>query len=108
MTDRRGPLLAHEPASRSHPLEWNLRELVSRPKRLETPQSPDPRKIEFLAYLHANSYAGNPIMLEMSDAVRAAPDYLAAEAHGFSTFVAGLRAAGGRSRRWTYDETRGA
>lgn len=102
-----GPLLAREPASRSHPLEWDVRELVSRPKRLETAQSPDPRKVAFLAYLHANSYAGNPIMLEMPEAIRAAPDYLAMEARGFSTFIAGLRAAGGRSRRWSYGEGRG-
>jgi hypothetical protein len=94
-----GPLLAYRPGPRSHPLEWNLKELLSRPKRLATAQSPDPRTVEFLAHLYANSYAGNPIMLEMPEAVRAAPEYLAVEARGFSSFVASRRAREGRRQR---------
>jgi hypothetical protein len=84
-------LLTNKPQARSHPLEWQMRELLAAP-RGNVDGEPRPAAVEFLAHLHANSYFGNPFELEVPKARRAEPEYLAREAKAFSDFIAGLRA----------------
>ena len=59
------PLLANQPKAPSHPLEWRMGELLATPRRSPDPANTDPKAIEFLAHLHANSYVGNPFELEV-------------------------------------------
>jgi hypothetical protein len=84
-------LLTNKPHARSHPLEWQMRQLLATP-RANIDGEPRPEAVEFLAHLHANSYFGNPFELEVPKAKRAEPEYLAREAKAFSDFIAGLRA----------------
>ncbi len=89
------PLLTNAPGARNHPLEWRLRELLAAPRARTDASSLDPKAVDFLAQLYANSYVGNPAELEVPEARRCLPDHLANEAKAFSNFVAGLR----RTRR---------
>lgn len=85
------PLLTNTPGARSHPLEWRLRELLAAPRARSDASDLDPRAVDFLAQLYANSYVGNPGELDVPEARRSLPDHLADEARAFSDFVAGLR-----------------
>jgi hypothetical protein len=84
------PLLTNRPGSRSHPLEWRLRELLSEPRRADH-AAPDARAVEFIANIYANSYEGDPAQVEQPPSRRLEPDYLTRETEAFSDFVAGLR-----------------
>jgi hypothetical protein len=85
------PLLTNAPGERSHPLEWRLRELLAAPRTRSDAGDLDPRIVDFLAQLYANSYVGNPGELEVSEARRSLPNHVANEARAFSDFVARLR-----------------
>jgi hypothetical protein len=84
-------LLTNRPTARSHPLEWQMREILSHQpsdaERAETTR----RSIEFLAHLHANSFPGDPIDVEAPAERRNAPGYLRKEAEGFLAFLRALR-----------------
>lgn len=86
-----GPLLTNAPGPRNHPLEWRLRELLAAPRTRNDANALDPKAVDFLAQMYANSYVGNPAELEVPEARRALPDYAANEARAFSDFVARLR-----------------
>jgi hypothetical protein len=85
------PLLTNKPLSRSHPLEWYLSDLLASPRPPLDTTVPNPRAVEFLAHLHANSYAGNPFETRVSKSRRSKPDYLAREVASFATFISGVR-----------------
>lgn len=78
-------LMVNRPTARSHPLEWRLRELLSRTPTEADHAANRRRSIEFLARLHANSTPGNPGDLTSR------PDYMVSEAEGISAFVESLR-----------------
>jgi hypothetical protein len=84
------PLLTNHPNSRSHPLEWRLREALSNLRPTNNPM-PDAKAIEFIASIYANSYFGDPAQVEQPMSRRLEPDYLARETEAFSDFVAGVR-----------------
>jgi hypothetical protein len=85
-------LMINRPTARSHPLEWRLRELLSRPPTEADRKENRRRSIEFLAYLHANSALGNPGD-NMGDRP-SRPDYMLSEADGIIAFVESLRRKG--------------
>lgn len=89
------PLLTNTPGARSHPLELRLRELLATSKARSDASNPDPKAVDFVAHLYANSYPGNPGELEVPEERRSLPDHFVNEARAFSDFVARLR----RTRR---------
>jgi hypothetical protein len=87
-------LLDNQPTIRSHPLEWNLRELLARRPSESDQAARRKRAVEFLAHLHANSYVGDPIDVEAQQSRRTKPGYLAREAEAFATVARGTRRRG--------------
>lgn len=84
-------LLLNRPTTRSHPLEWQMREILSHQPSDADRSERTRRSIEFLAHLHANSYEGNPIDVEAPMERRRVPGYLRLEANGFRAFIEALR-----------------
>lgn len=84
-------LLSNAPTARSHPLEWRLPEILSTSKTQEAVSCMQRKAIDFLAHLHANSFAGNPIVLQATASQRSAPGYLQSEGEAFSKFLRAFR-----------------
>jgi hypothetical protein len=84
-------LLANRPHSRSHPLEWNMCELLASKPPADQRAKPTEKSVAFLAHLHANSFSGFPMELEAPEEKRAGPTYMAQEAEAFLSFAAGMR-----------------
>jgi hypothetical protein len=84
------PILSNTPTQRTHPLEWHMRSVLS-PERTESAAEMRRKAIGFLAYLHANSFPGDPSNPADAIAKRAQGDYNALEVEGFVSFVAAVR-----------------
>ena len=73
----------------SDPLDWPLRRMLTDPAT--RPTGDRARRIDFLARLHANSFAGNPVRLHSTPEQRAGAGYLEIEADAFLAFCAHVR-----------------
>jgi hypothetical protein len=94
------PLLDNRATSRSHALEWQMQELFAKGRTAPDSGEARARIVEFLAQLHANSYAAGVVNLLVPPKVfRCEPDYMKAEVAGFLRFVAGYRARCGVAAR---------
>jgi hypothetical protein len=85
------PLLWNQPVARSHPLEWRMQALLDEAKAPSKAIDRRAKAIDFLANLHANSFAGNPVLLQTPAAERARPDYLLAESEAIAQFTQAIR-----------------
>jgi hypothetical protein len=85
------PLLDNQPTIRSHPLAWNMTELLARKPAADDQEERRRRALEFLAKLHANAFPGFPMDTEAPAGRRGAPDYLAREAEAFAAVTDGMR-----------------
>ena len=84
------PLMSNDISARTHPLEWRFLEILAAPRTDATTEE-HRKRVDFLARLRANSFAGDPAVLRIARARRASPSHMKEEARAFLDFANALR-----------------